>query len=290
MSQPSVSASKTNDNSALIAPWMLVVVAIISVQIGAAVAKSLFDTVGPSGVVFLRTLLSGLMFLAVWRPRFTDFSRKAYGYITLYGIIIASMMLTFYAAIDRIPLGITVAIAFSGPLSVAVLGSRRLIDLLWVALAAAGILLLSPITDVTLDPVGMLLALMSALTWAIYILLTKRVNQIVPGSATLALAMCVPALFSLPFGISGAANLFNNPSLIVLALLVALLSSAIPFWLEFRALKSLSPRVFGLLVSLEPVVALIIGFVILHEALGLREMIGIALVTIAAIATARSTS
>jgi inner membrane transporter RhtA len=290
MSQSSVSASKTTANPALIAPWMLVVVAIVSVQIGAAVAKSLFDTVGSSGVVFLRTLLSGLMFLAVWRPTFIGYSRKACVHIALYGVIIASMMLTFYAAIDRIPLGITVAIAFAGPLSVAVFGSRRLIDLLWVALAAAGILLLSPITDVTLDPVGMLLALMSALTWALYILLTKRVNQVVPGSETLALSMCVAALFSLPFGISGAANIFSDPSLIALALIVALLSSAIPFWLEFRALKNLSPRVFGLLVSLEPVVALIIGFIILQEAMGLREMIGIAMVTIAAIATARSTS
>jgi inner membrane transporter RhtA len=267
MTQSSVSASSTTNNSIHIAPWMLVIIAVVSVQIGAAVAKGLFDTVGPSGVVFLRTLLSGLMFLVVWQPRLTGYSRKAYVYIALYGIIIASMMLSFYAAIDRIPLGITVAIAFAGPLSVAVFGSRRLIDLLWVVLAAAGILLLSPITDITLDPVGMLLALMSALTWGLYILLTKRVNQVVPGSATLALAMCVAALFSLPFGISGASNLLDNPSLIVLALVVALLSSAIPFWLEFRALKSLSPRVFGLLVSLEPVVALIIGFVILHGAL-----------------------
>lgn len=290
MSQTTVPASETTINAALIPPWMLVIIAVLSVQIGAATAKGLFDTVGPSGVVFLRTLLSGLMFLAIWRPSLWGYNRQAYVYIILYGISIASMMLSFYAAIDRIPLGITVAIAFAGPLGVAIFSSRRLLDLLWVALAAAGILLLSPITDVKLDPLGMLLALLSALLWAIYILLTKQVNQVVPGSATLALAMGVAALFSLPFGISGAINLLSNPSQIVLALVVALLSSAIPFWLEFRALKSLSPRVFGLLVSLEPVVAVIIGFVILQETLGLRELIGIGLVTMAAVATTRSTS
>ncbi|MEO8608069.1 MAG: EamA family transporter [Chloroflexota bacterium] len=271
-------------------PWTWVIVAVLSVQLGAAIAKQLFETVGPSGVVFLRTLLAGILFIGVWRPQVRGYSKSVYGHIILFGIIIAAMMLSFYAAIDRIPLGITVAIAFAGPLGIAVMGSRKLIDLIWVTMAAIGILLLSPITDTKLDPIGVVLAFVSALTWAIYIVLSKRVNQLLEGNSALALAMCVAAIFSLPFGISGAFKIFSSPSLIVLSLVIALLSSAIPFWLEFKALKTLSSRVFGLLVSLEPVVAALIGFVILHEALGLREISGIALVTAAAVATTRSMS
>ena len=284
---PEVTATKSLSATGL-PSWTWVIVAVLAAQLGAAIAKQLFETAGPTGVVFLRTLLSGIVFVGVWRPRIRGYSRSVYGHIILYGIIIAAMMLSFYAAIDRIPLGITVAIAFAGPLGVAVVGSRKLIDIVWVTLAAIGILLLSPISDVKLDPIGMVFALVSALTWALYIVLSKRVNQLIEGNSALALAMCVAALFSLPFGIGGAVKILSNPSLIVLSLIVALLSSAIPFWLEFKALKTLSSRVFGLLVSLEPVVATLIGFMVLHEALGGREITGIALVTVAAIATARS--
>jgi inner membrane transporter RhtA len=291
MNSPVTEVAATKSFSATgLPPWTWVVVAVMAVQLGAAIAKQLFETVGPTGVVFLRTLLAGGLFVGVWRPRIRGYSKSVYGHIILYGIVIAAMMLSFYAAIDRIPLGITVAIAFAGPLGVAVMGSRKLNDLIWVVLAAIGILLLSPISDVKLDPVGMLLALVSALTWAIYILLSKRVNQLLEGNSALALSMCVAAIVSMPFGINGAVKILSNPSLILLSLIVALLSSAIPFWLEFKALKILSSRVFGLLVSLEPVVATIIGFVVLHEALGVREITGIALVTVAAVATARSIS
>ncbi len=269
-------------------PWALVVIAVISVQIGAALAKGLFDTAGPSGVVFLRTLLAGILFGALWRPAVRGHSWKDYGTIVLYGISIALMMLAFYAAINRIPLGITVAIAFTGPLGLAVLGSRRPLDLVWVVLAAVGVLLLSPISNVKLDALGMLLAGLSALSWAIYILLTRRISRRINTQTALTLSMLVAALTALPFGLNGALHVLATPALIGLSLLVALLSSAVPFGLEFQALKSLSPRAFGLLVSLEPVVAAAIGFVMLGEALDPRSLIGIGLVTIAAAATARS--
>lgn len=272
----------------LIAPWLLVIIAVISVQIGAAVAKQLFATSGTSGVVFIRTALSALIFYVLWRPPLHGHTRRAYLYMFVYGVLIASMMLTFYAAIARIPLGIAVAVAFAGPLGVAVFGSRRPIDLLWVALAAAGIILLSPITNADLDPFGLLLALVSSLLWAGYILLTKRINRVLPGSVILTLSMIAAALVALPLGIGGALHVFNDIGLIALSLVIALLSSAIPFGLEFAALKSLTPRVFGLLVSLEPVVAAFIGFILLHETLDLRALIGIGFVTIAAIATTRS--
>lgn len=271
-----------------IPPWAQVVLAVISVQIGAALAKGLFETAGPSGVVFIRTLLAGILFGLVWRPAVRGRSWRDYGYIALYGVSIALMMLAFYAAIDRIPLGITVAIAFTGPLGLAISGSRKPLDLLWTLLAAAGVLLLSPITNVSLEPVGMFFAALSGVSWAIYILLTRRISRRVNTQAALTLSMLVAAITAMPFGLSGALQVLTAPTLIALSLVVALLSSAVPFGLEFQALKSLSPRAFGLLVSLEPVIAAAIGFLMLSETLDLRSLIGIGLVTAAAAATARS--
>lgn len=269
-------------------PWALVIVAVISVQMGAALAKQLFDIAGTSGVVFIRTLVGTIVFYVLWRPRLLGHSRKAYGYMLLYGADIALMMLTFYAAINRIPLGVAVAIAFAGPLGVAVMGSRRAQDFLWVLAAGVGILLLSPFTNAALDPVGVLLAMLEAVLWASYILLSGRINRVVDGNTALAFSMGVAAMVALPLGIGGAAQVLTSPALIVVGLVVALLSSAIPFSLEFQALRTMPPRAFGLLVSLEPVMAAVMGFLILHEALGIREVIGIGLVTAAAVATARS--
>lgn len=272
---------------ARIPPWSLVVISIISVQIGAAFAKQLFEVAGTAGVVFIRTFLAAILFSAIWRPRVRGYSRKVYLYMLLYGAVITANMLLFYASISRIPLGVAVAIAFGGPLLVAVLGSRKLMDFVWVVVAAVGIVMLSPLTNVALDSVGVLLALMTAGAWALYIIVTKRVGGLVEGHSMLALSMGVAALVALPFGGAGAAKVLTDPALVVMALFVALMSSAIPFSLEFTALKRLTPRVFGLLASIEPVAAAVIGFIVLHEALGVREVIGIGLVTIAAIATTR---
>lgn len=268
-------------------PWLLVVVSIISVETGAAFAKQLFDTAGTAGVVFIRTFIGAIIFTVIWRPRFRGYSRKVYLYMVLYGATIAGNMLIFYATISRIPLGITVAIAFAGPLLVAVLGSRKTMDFVWVVVAAVGIILLSPLTNVTLDGFGMVLAGLVAVAWALYILVTKRVSGIMEGHTMLAFSMCVAALVALPFGGAGAVKVLADPALIGRSLLVALLSSAIPFSLEFTAMKRMSSRVFGLLASVEPVAAAIIGLVVLHEALGIKEVLGIGLVTIAAFATAR---
>ncbi len=270
-------------------PWSLVVFGIISVQIGAAFAKGLFEVTGTAGAVFIRTLVAAVMFTVIWRPRWRGYSRRVYIYIALYGVVIASNMLLFYASISRIPLGVTTAIAFVGPLLVAVLGSRKPIDFVWVALAAVGIILLTPLSNMTLDSFGVLLAFVTAASWALYIVLTKRVSIILEGHTTLALSMCMAALVALPFGVVGAAKVLADPGLIALGVLVALMSSAIPFALDFTAMKRLTSRVFGLLASVEPVTAAVIGLIVLHEALGLREVIGISLVTVAAIATTRGT-
>jgi inner membrane transporter RhtA len=271
-------------------PWLLVLLAVISVQAGAAVAKQLFDVTGPGGVVFLRTSLASVLFFALWRPAIRGYRPQDYLLITIYGITIAAMMLCFYAAIDRIPLGITVAIAFVGPLGIAVVGSQRRSDLVWVALAAGGIILLSPLTGVVLDPIGLLLAFLSAVGWAVFILLTGRVSRTFPASEGLAVAMAVAAVVSIPFGLVGAVKVLPSLSLVVLGVVVALLSSAIPFGFEFEALKRLPAPVYGVLTSLEPVVAVLVGFIVLHETLGLREIAGIVMVTVAAAATARAST
>lgn len=289
MASGKISLVKTGSSgAALVPPWALVIIAVISVQAGAAVAKQLFEAAGPSGVVFLRTLLGGAIFALLWRPRVLGHSRRAYLYMLVYGVDIALMMLSFYAAIDRIPLGIAVAIAFAGPLGLAVLGSRRAIDMVWVALAAAGVLLLSPFTAESLDPVGVLLAAADGVLWAGYIVISKRINRVLDGNTVLPLSMLIAALVALPVGIRGASAVLADPALILISLVVALLSSAVPFGLEFYALKRMQPRAFGLLLSLEPVAAAFMGFVLLHEALGLTEIVGISLVTVAAFATARS--
>jgi inner membrane transporter RhtA len=266
-------------------PWLLVFISIISVQLGAALSKSLFETVGSMGVVSIRTIVGAAIFLIIARPRLFGHSRVAYRYIILYGITISANMLLFYAAIERIPLGISVAIAFAGPLTVSVVGSRRWIDLLWIVLAVIGILLLSPITDTTLDPLGTFLAFGCALAWGSLILVTKRAGALLPGSSMLALAMCVAAVIAAPFGAARAVGVFEQPALAGLALVVAVLSAVIPFLFEFMALKRLSSRAFGLLMSLEPAAAAILGWLILHEDLGIESIIGIALVSIAAAGT-----
>jgi inner membrane transporter RhtA len=268
--------------------WALVLIAVISVQYGAGVAKSLFDTAGPTGVVFLRTAITGIVFYLLWRPRITGYTRRDYVYLLLFGLNIAAMMLTFYAAIDLVPLGVAVAIAFAGPLGIAVIGSRRASDFVWVMIAGVGILLLSPFSNETLNPLGMVLSLLSALTWATYIYLNKRISKAFPVSTALAFGMSIAALAVLPLGIVGAVRVLADPALIALACVVALFSSAIPFAFEYQALKALPPRAFGLLVSIEPVAAAVIGLILLGETLGLREIAGIALVTAAAAATARS--
>ncbi|MCC6615813.1 MAG: EamA family transporter [Anaerolineae bacterium] len=274
----------------ILPPWALTVIAIMSTQTGAAIAKSLFETIGFGGVVFLRTLVAAVVFLVFMRPRLHGYTPRTYLFFAVYGMAITLNMLTFYAAIDRIPMGIAVAISFAGPLALSVMGSRRGSDLAWIGVAVVGILLLSPITDVTLDPVGVMLAFGCAIAWAAYVMLTKRAGNLLPGNTTLALSMGAAALFAAPFGAAQSLHVLGSIEMIALALVVTLMSSVLPFWLEFLALKQLSPRVFGLLMSLEPAVATVVGWILLHETLGIEKIAGIALVTVAAAATTRQTT
>ncbi len=276
------------DAAGSVPPTGLVLAAIASTQFGAAIAKGLFDEVGPAGIVFLRVAFAALVLLLLWRPRLGGIRRENLGVVLLFGIALGGMNLSFYSALDRIPLGITVTLEFVGPLGVAVAGSRRALDVLWVVLAGLGILLLAPLDGGALDPLGVALALLAGAFWAAYILLSARTGQAFPGGAGLAYAMCLAALLLLPVGVVAGGARLLDPVVLLGGLGIALLSSAIPYSLELEALRRLPSRVFGVLMSIEPAVAALAGFLILREGLGLRALVAIALVTIASVGASRS--
>lgn len=269
-------------------PAVLVVGAVSSVQFGAAFAKSIFDEIGPGGTVFLRMLFAALVLMLIWRPRVSGHDRRDVVLILLFGASLAGMNAAFYAALDRIPLGIAVTFEFVGPLGVAVFGSRRPLDLVWVGLAAAGIALLSDFGGADLDGLGVALALTAGGFWAAYILIAARVGQVFPGGGGLALAMAVAVVPLAPVGIAEA-----GADLLVLWILavgfgVAMLSSAIPYTLELEALRRLPAGVFGVLMSLEPALAATAGFIVLGEDLAARELVAILLVVAASAGAARN--
>ena len=255
--------------------------AISSVQFGAAFAKTLFDEVGAGGTVFLRVLFAALILAVVWRPRVAESRRGDLWLVGAFGLVLGGMNLAFYSALDRIPLAVATTFEFVGPLGVAVAESRRPLDLLWVALAAAGILLLSGFGDAGLDGLGVALALLAGGFWAAYILLSARVGRAFPGGSGLALAMVLASALLLPVGVADAGADMLIPGVVATAAAVAILSSAIPYSLELEALRRMPAGVFGVLMSLEPAVAALAGFVVLEEDLAALELIAILLVVAA---------
>jgi inner membrane transporter RhtA len=255
----------------------MVLVACVSPQLGAALAVTLFGELGPAGAASLRLAFAALILLAIWRPRLTGDLRLP----AAFGVALGLMNWSFYEALDRIPLGIAVTIEFSGPLLVAIIGSRRPLDGLWVALAAAGIVLLVNPVGGSLDPVGVGFALIAGVCWMSYIYLSKRTGAAFPGGSGLAIAMAVGALIVFPAGVLQADGALTQPNLLGAALVVALLSSVIPYSLELEALRRLPEAVFGVLMSLDPAVAALVGFLALGQALEPPEVLGIAMVVVA---------
>jgi inner membrane transporter RhtA len=203
------------------------------------------------------------------------------------GIVLVSMNVSFYEALDRAPLGIAVTVEFLGPLAVAVLGSRRAVDLVWVALAAAGVALLADSSGQTVEPLGILLAAVAGFFWAIYILLGVRVGRKFPGASGLAPAMAIGAVLIAPWGILSAGSNLRDPQLVGAAVGVGLLSSALPWSLELEALRRLPAHVFSVVLSLEPAIAALTGLLFLHEHLGARSWLAISLVVTASAGAAR---
>ena len=259
---------------------LLVLVAIASVQSGAALARTLFDDLGASGTTLLRLGLSALLLLAVLRPRVGSWSRQAWVATALLGGAMACMNLVFYLALRTVPLGVAVTVEFVGPLLLALVQTRRLLDALWALLAAGGVVLLG--ADPSGAPLGGLgLALLAGLFWAAYILASARVGRLVAGVDGLAVALAVAALLVLPFGLGGASAVLDRPSLLAAAAGVAVLSSVLSYGLELIALRRIPTRVFGVLMSVEPAAAAVAGLVVLDQQLGTREVVALLLVSLA---------
>ena len=259
-------------------------------QIGAAFATTLFDEVGPAGTVLLRIAFAAIVLIALWRPSLRAFRRRETdlrGVLAL-GVALAAMNLSFYMALDRIPLGIAVTLEFVGPLTVAIAGSRQARDLVWVTLAAGGLLLLAPVPGSDLDALGLLLALVAGAFWGLYIVLSARVGRAFERGDGLAIAMALAAVLVMPVGIAEGGAELVAPGVLVIGLLVALASSAIPYSLEMEALRRLPQGTFGVLMSLEPAVAATVGFVGLSQGLAAREVAAIGLVLLASAGALRA--
>ena len=260
----------------------MVMGAAASIQFGAAFAVTLFDSLGAGGTTLARLGWAAVLLLLFWRPRLRRQPPGALRLVAGFGLSLGLMNWSFYEAIDRIPLGVAVTLEFVGPLGVAVLGSRRARDLLWVLLAAVGIVLLTDIGgESRLDPLGIALALFAGACWAAYILLSARTGAAISGGSGLALAMGVAALVVMPAGLVQGGAALLDPALLLSGLVVALASSVIPYSLELEALRRLPPGVFGVLMSLEPALATLAGLLLLGQGLQAVQVAAIGLVVVA---------
>jgi inner membrane transporter RhtA len=264
---------------------LTLLLAMLSVQGGAALAKRLFPVFGAQGTTALRVLFAALLLLAVFRPWRQRLTRQQLWAVLVYGAALGLMNLTFYLSLERIPLGIAVAIEFTGPLSVAVFSSRRPVDFVWALLAVAGILLILPLSESSqaLDWLGVFWALVAGSCWALYIVFGQRAVAQVHGGTATSLGMVVAALLVVPVGVAHAGSALLDVSLLPFALGVAVLSSALPYSLEMIALKELPARTFGILMSLEPALAALSGLVFLAEKLTVTQWVAIGLVILASV-------
>ncbi|MEO9325053.1 EamA family transporter [Nocardioides sp. C4-1] len=268
-------------------PIVLVLIGIASVQLGAGVAKSLFDDVSPSALVFLRLATSTVILLAWARPSLRGRSRSDLLVLLGFGASLGMMNLAIYQSFARIPLGIAVTIEFIGPLTLAVVGSRRARDLVWVGLAAVGVVLLGA-ERADLDVVGVLFALVAGGCWAAYILLSGATGRRFEGLDGLALASAVAMLLVMPFlAVGDATDGMLDPRVLLLGAAVGLLSSVVPYSCELVALRSLKPATFGILMSLEPAAAALAGILVIDESLSGLQWLAVACVVAASIGATR---
>jgi len=264
-------------------PLGMALTAMVSVQIGAAMGKQMFGAVGPQGAVTLRVVLAAIILFVVRRAWRMSWDRAALKLVLPYGVILGVMNLCFYLALKTVPLAIVVAVEFIGPLAVAVLDSRKARDLLWVALAIVGILLMrAPGLHGSVDPRGLLLAFAAGVCWGLYIIFGKRAGALGEARAT-SFGMVIAALVVLPAGIIESGPHLLNVSLLPQGLLVAILSSALPYSLEMVAMARLPQRTFGILMSLEPAIAALFGLLMLGETLTWMQIAAIACVIAASL-------
>lgn len=266
----------TNDRTALLA-GLSIVVAQASINLGAAFAKSLFPIVGPEGVAALRTTISALILLTIARPWRVRITARQLKWLLLYGLVLGGMNLMIYWAIRRIPIGIAVAIELCGPLSLVLVTSRSVRDFLWLGLALGGLALLIPweASARALDPLGIVFALSGAACWALYILCGRRASE-VGGSVAVSVGMIVACCVTVPFALAAAPRHLPLHAL-ALGAVVAVLSSALPYVLEMRAMRQLPSRIVGLLSSSAPALGAVIGFLLLGERLTALQWLAVAM-------------
>ena len=261
----------------------------VSVQIGASLGKGLFPAVGAQGATGLRVMIAAIILAAVLRPWRRLPERGAWPALAAYGVALGVMNLLFYSALQSIPLGVTVALEFTGPLCVALLSSRRVLDFVWIGLAVVGLLVLLPLWHQAhpLKPIGIAFALGAGLCWGIYIIVGQKAGAAHGAQAT-AIGMIIAACIAFPVGVLHAGTGLFAPALALPALEVAVLSSVLPYTLEMFALPRIPVRVFGTLMSVEPAVAALMGLVLLHETLSWRQCAAIGAIMIAALGTSLS--
>ncbi|MNQ52048.1 Threonine/homoserine exporter RhtA [compost metagenome] len=264
-------------------PVPAVLLSIISVQCGAAIAKTLFPAIGAAGTASLRIGISAIILLLAYRPNLKQITPNQWKIVVPYGLTLGAMNLVFYLAIERIPIGLAVTLEFMGPLLLAIIGSKRLIDYCWVLLAGLGIVLIAPWSNDKVDLLGVFFALLAGALWAAYIILGGKISKIMHDGQAVATGMLFAAILILPFGFyeNGLANL--TPKFLGMGAALALLSSAIPFTLEMKALGQLPPRTFSILMSLEPAAAAICAFIFLQENLNFYEILAVVCVVIASV-------
>jgi inner membrane transporter RhtA len=267
----------------ILAP-LAVLGSVVSLCVGSSYAKSLFPVLGAQGITALRVGFAALLLVAFWRPWRISLTKTDAKRILLYGLTLGLMNLCFYMAIRTLPVGIAIAIEFTGPLALATFSSRRPIDFVWIACAVVGLLLLLPVGNQakSLDPTGLAFISVAALLWALYIVFGQRAGSAHAGQVT-SLGMLTAALVVVPFGVASAGAALLQPQLVGLGLVVALLSSAIPYSLEMYALKRLPKQTFGILLSTEPAVGTLAGWLILGEALSMLQLVAITCIIVASV-------
>lgn len=272
-----------------------ILTAMLSIQFGASVAKKIFPLAGPAGTSMLRVNFAALMLFLMWRPWKISWSKKQLLTFFYYGASLGLMNLTFYIALERIPLGIAVALEFTGPLTLSLLSSRKWTDLLWAVLAALGIWFILPVTSLqtggqtALDPWGIFFAVLAGVFWALYIIFGKASGKEVHSGHATSWGMLFAGLVIIPFGIfMNGSQVFNETffsDLFLISLVIAVLSSALPYSLEMMAMKNIPSKTFGILMSMEPAVASLMGLLFLTEKLTLLQTAGIFCIILASAGT-----
>lgn len=273
-----------------------ILIAMLSIQFGASVAKKIFPLAGPAGTSMLRVNFAAVMLFLMWRPWKIQWSRKQLLTFFYYGASLGLMNLTFYIALERIPLGIAVALEFTGPLTLSLVSSKKWTDLLWAVLAALGIWFILPVTGLqeSLDPWGIFFAVLAGVFWALYIIFGKASGKEVHSGHATSWGMLFAGLVIIPFGIfMNGPQIFNDSffsALLPIGLVIAVLSSALPYSLEMMAMKNIPSKTFGILMSLEPAIASLMGLLFLKERLSVLQTAGILCIILASAGTTWSAS